>query len=152
MNSQERLILQQMVKSNNTTDQTNLIRELKHSAILKKDIDTLLALREKYEDIQTLTIEGALECNFLYTYYTDLFNKIKKNEIDVSILYRFLDILNKIEKEEIDQHEGSYEVGLLLKKIYVDSALKKAEKLDSENPKEEYKRPQEKISWKDWKK
>jgi hypothetical protein len=45
--------------------------------------------------------------------------------------------LKKIEDQEIDQHEGSYEVGMLLKKIYVDSALKKANKLN-ENAKVEF--------------
>jgi hypothetical protein len=38
---------------------------------------------------------------------------------------------------------------MLLKTIYVDSALKKAEKLNT--PETEYKKPQENISWKDWK-
>jgi hypothetical protein len=91
------------------------------------------------------------ECFFLYTYYTDLFNKIKKDEIDVSILFTFLNVLRKIENEEIDQHEGSYEVGMLLKKIYVDSALKKADKLNENTKESEYKGAQENISWKDWK-
>ena len=51
----------------------------------------------------------------------------------------------------MDQHEGSYEVGMLLKKIYVDSALKKANKLN-DNKNSEYKGAQENITWKNWKK
>ena len=42
-------------------------------------------------------------------------------------------MLKKIEDGMVDQHEGSFMVGTLLKKIYVDSALKKAEKLDKEH-------------------
>jgi hypothetical protein len=42
-----------------------------------------------------------------------------------------LDILKKIEDGQLDQHEGSFMVGTILKDIYVDSALKKAEKLDA---------------------
>jgi hypothetical protein len=59
--------------------------------------------------------------------------------------------LKKIEDQEIDQHEGSYEVGMLLKKIYVDSALKKANKLNENAKESEYKGAQENISWKEWK-
>ena len=66
----------------------------------------------------------------------------------------YLDVLNKIENGYMDQHEGSYEVGLLLKKIYVDSALKKAEKLDAEHSQKEpeYKGPQVNVSWSQFKK
>ena len=93
------------------------------------------------------------DCNFLFTYYTDIFNKIRKNEIDINILNKFLDVLRKIEDGELDQHEGSFMVGSLLKELYVDSALKKSEKLDelSEN-KVEPKKAQVNISWKQFKK
>jgi len=145
MNFDERLKLQDMIKQNNVPDQTNKIRQLKHSSLLKKDIELLLTLKN------SSTENAILECSFLYTYYTDLFNKIKKDEIDISILFTFLNVLKKIEDEEIDQHEGSYEVGLLLKKIYVDSALKKANKLNENVEESEYKSAQENISWKEWK-
>jgi len=145
MNFDERLKLQDMIKQNNVQDHTSKIRKLKHSSLLKKDIELLLSL--KNESVETMMSE----CLFLYTYYTDLFNKIKKDEIDVSILFTFLNVLKKIEDEEIDQHEGSYEVGMLLKKIYVDSALKKADKLNENAKESEYKGAQENISWKDWK-
>jgi len=146
MNFDERLKLQDMIKQNNVQDQTDKIRELKHSSLLKKDIELLLTLKES-------STENAMqECSFLYTYYTDLFNKIKKDEIDISILFTFLNVLKKIEDKEIDQHEGSYEVGMLLKKIYVDSALKKANKLNETAKESEYKGAQENISWKTWKK
>ena len=150
MNSDERLKLKEMIKQNNVTDYTEKIRELKHSSLLKKDIETLLHLKETYKNnIDLLNQQSSIECSFLFMYYTDIFNKIKKDEIDISILYKFLTVLKKIEDKEIDQHEGSYEVGVLLKTIYVDSALKKAEKLNT--PGTEYKKPQENISWKDWK-
>ncbi len=45
----------------------------------------------------------------------------------------FLKTLKKIEDGEVDQHEGSYLVGELLKKIYVDSALRREKKLDEKN-------------------
>ena len=111
-------------------------------------------LKAKYlDDADALNLEAMSDCNFLFTYYTDIYNKIRKDEIDLKILFQFLDVLSKIEEGKIDQHEGSFEVGTLLKKIYVDSALRKAEKLNAETDKvePEYKGPQVDISWKQFK-
>ena len=111
-------------------------------------------LKAKYpDDSDALNLEAMNECNFLFTYYTDIYNKIRKDEIDLKILFQFLDVLQKIEDGKVDQHEGSFEVGLLLKKIYVDSALKKAERLNAESDAAapEYKGPQVDISWKQFK-
>ena len=93
------------------------------------------------------------ECSFLFTYYTDIFNKVRKDEIDINILNKFLDVLRQIEDGELDQHEGSFLVGSILKELYEDSALKKAEKLDEQNKEEkvEPKKPEMKISWKQFK-
>lgn len=133
MDDKTRLQLQNMIKANNAEDQTDLIRELKHSDIFKKNIATLLNLKKQYaNDQDRLHMECMVECSFLFNYYTDLYNKIRKDEIDMEILYQFLDVLKQIEDGMVDQHEGSFMVGTLLKKIYVDSALKKADKLERE--------------------
>lgn len=155
MDDKARLHLQKMIKANNVEDQTQLIRDLKHSEILKNDINTLILLKAKYRnDPEQLLLESMSECNFLFTYYTDIYNKIKKDEIDLNILNNFIDVLKKIEDGALDQHEGSFIVGTLLKELYVDSALKKADKLDKEheNDKEQiqYKEPIQ-ISWKKYK-
>jgi hypothetical protein len=95
----------------------------------------MLHLKEEYRGRDTEFTEVAIrECYFLYSNYTDIFNKIKKDEIDINILFQFLDVLQKIENKELDQHEGSFEVGTLLKKIYIDSALRKANKLNESRP------------------
>ncbi len=154
MDENQRLQLQKMISVNNVEDQTGLIRELKHSHILRDDINNLIMLKARYmDDVDGLHLEAMNECNFLFTYYTDIYNKIKKDEIDLKILFQFLDVLNKIEDGVLDQHEGSFEVGLLLKKIYVDSALRKAEKLNADTGVVEavYKKPQVEISWKQFK-
>ena len=112
-----------------------------------------LAVKAKYpNDPDALNLEGMSECNFLFTYYTDIYNKIRKDEIDLKILYKALDVLRNIEDGKLDQHTGAYEFGTLLKQIYVDSALKKADKLNAENGTEpEYKGAQVEISWKQFK-
>ena len=154
MDENQRLHLQKMISANNVEDQTGLIRELGHSHILRDNINNLIMLKARFpDDSITLNLEAMNECNFLFTYYTDIYNKIRKDEIDLKILFQFLDVLQKIEDGKVDQHEGSFEVGLLLKKIYVDSALKKAEKLNAESDSvaPEYKGPQVDISWKQFK-
>jgi hypothetical protein len=156
MNDTQRLRLQEMIKVNNVEDQTNVIRDLKHSSILKKELENMLSIKEQHgkskspEEINNLC---AQECSFLFMYYTDIYNKIRKDEIDLTIFNKFLDILKKIEDKEVDQHEGSFLVGTLLKELYVDSAIKKADKFDRENPQEKVEDiPHINISWKDFKK
>ena len=154
MDDKARLQLQKMIKANDVEDQTELIRELKHSHLLQNDINNLIMLKAKYRNDQDkINEEGMSECGFLFTYYTDIYNKIRKDEIDLKILNQFLNVLRRIEDGELDQHEGSFVIGTLLKEMYVDSALRKAAKLN-ENQEQEYVEPREvvNISWKDFKK
>jgi hypothetical protein len=156
MDDNQRLQLQNMIKANNVEDQTELIRKLRHSEIMIREINALLLLKKKFGDAnldgEPFQLEAIDKCNFLFTYYTDIYNKIKKNEIDLSILNKFLNVLQMIENGEVDQHEGSFMVGTLLKEIYVDSALRKAEKLNENEPeKPELKGPQVNITWKQFK-
>jgi len=155
MDDKQRLQLSNMIKANNVEDQTELIRNLKHSEILRNDINNLILLKSKYAgDDEKIYSEAVNECNFLFSYYTDIFNKVRKDEIDIGILNQFLDVLHKIEVGELDQHEGSFAVGTLLKELYIDSALKKAEKLDAnaETHVVEQKKAEVKISWRQFKK
>jgi hypothetical protein len=155
MNDNQRLQLQKMISANNVEDNTVLIRQLKHSHILRNDINTLITLKAEYfEEENRIHLEGMTECNFLFTYYTDIYNKIRKDEIDLKILFQALDVLRDIEDGVLDQHNGAYEFGNLLKSIYVDSALKKAEKLNASNTniEPEYKSPQVDITWTQYKK
>jgi len=155
MDDNQRLHLQNMISANNVEDNTGLIRQLKHSQILRDDVNNLIMLKIKHkDDLDAVNLEAMSECNFLFTYYTDIYNKIKKDEIDLKILFKALDVLRDIEDGTLDQHTGAYEFGLLLRKIYVDSALKKAEKLNAETGEKEpeYKGPQVDVSWNQFKK
>lgn len=153
MDDNQRLQLQKMITANNVEDNTDLIRKLKHSHILRDDVNNLIMLKAKYlDEPDKIHLEGMSECNFLFTYYTDIYNKIRKDEIDLKILFNALDVLRDIEDGKMDQHEGAFEFGKLLKQIYVDSALKKAEKLNANDVSTEYKGAQENISWSEFKK
>jgi hypothetical protein len=158
MDDNARLKLTQMIQENNVSDQTDLIRELKHSSIIKRESQTMVELMDKYaswsySDLRDVT---SIECNFLFSYYTDIYNRILKKEIDLKILHKFLGVLERIENGEIGQHEGSYYVGQALKELYVDSALRKSEKLDNQYKSETGDEPVEKepvknLSWKQYK-
>ena len=155
MDEKQKLQLQQMINENNVEDRTDQIRVLKHSSIIRQEVNELILLKQRCKDAEELNLEGMINCNFLFTYYTDIYNKVRKDEIDYLILFQFLDVLKKIEDGILGQHDGSYEVGLLLNKLYFDSALKKANKLnalygstDDETPAKE----SLDISWKTYKK
>lgn len=159
MDNTDRLNLQKMINANDVVDCTGEIREKKHSQLIKADIQNFLDLKSKYPRLKETNPKQydnmcTSRCNFLFTNYTDLFNRVKKDEVDLNILTHFISILKKIEDSELDQHEGAYMVGKLLKELYVDSALKKSEKLDKINKKNtsqiDHHKPK-KISYKDFK-
>ena len=154
MDDTQRLQLKQMIEANNTEDHTNTIRKLKHSQLLVSDIRTLQQLKFKHKgDLDKVHEEGLEMCSFLYTNYTDIYNKVKNDEIDLPLLNQFLNVLLRIENGEMDQHEGSYYIGSLLKEIYIDSALKKADKLDQQRAAAEAvpTAAVHKVSWKEFK-
>ena len=155
MDERQRLQLQNMIKSNNTTDYTESIRELKHSQYIRNDVDALILLKAKYRDNpEELHNVAAQECYFLFTFYTDIYNKLRKDEISLSILFKLIDALKSIEDCQYDQHEASFRVGTILKELYIDSALKKAEKLnkdDDKNNKEVETKEPININWKQFK-
>lgn len=133
MNSEERLKLQDMIQQNNVEDNTSKIRELKHSSLIRENVTAYIELKRKYpksENDKFFRASCLKKCAFLHTHYTDLYNKLVKNELNLNILSQFLDVLGEIEEGKLDQHEGSYKVGTLLREMYVDSALRKSEQLD----------------------
>ena len=155
MDDTQRLQLQNMIRTNNTEDFTQSIRELKHSQLIRNDVNNLLLIKAKYRaEPDKVHMEAASECYFLFTFYTDIYNKLRKDELNLNILIKLLDTLQKIEDGELDQHEASFKVGTLLKEMYIDSALKKADKLNEENgqtPRIEPRKAEQEISWRQFK-
>ncbi len=159
LNSNDRLQLNKMIKESDAEDKTELIRKTKHSQIIKEQVTLLQNLKKThknlYENNFTKFDELAVkECQFLFRYYTEIYNKVLKNEINLEILDKFLNVLKLIENGEIDQHEGSVKVGTYLKELYIDSALKKTEKNDKNSNGNEDTREIEEIniSWSQFKK
>jgi hypothetical protein len=158
MNHLDKLNLQKMINANNVEDCTEDIREKKHSRLIKQDLNSMLFLKNKYSklmkedpvEFENICIK---ECQFLFNNYTDIYNKIRKDELDLQLFNKFLGILKMIEDGELDQHSGSYQVGNILKEIYIDSALRKSKHLDDVNGNLEERHVAEvkNISWNQWK-
>ena len=157
MNPEEKLNLKKMLAQNQDyVDHTEHIRRLKHSGLLldgMRDIEKLKRanpeLREKSPDEFTEICKNAVP--IMYNIYTDLFNKLVKDELNLFLMVKLIRVLEQIEQGQLDQNEGSVVVGKILKELYVDSAIRLGEKLDKANesvptPREEPKN----ITWKQW--
>ena len=156
MTPQERIQLDKMIAANQAKNYTDDIREKKHTIPIHKDVQTLLNLKKQYRKMALTNPDKfdsicVSKCQFLFNNYTDIFNKVKKDEIDLNILNQLLNVLKQIEDGNVDQHEASVLVGKLLKEIYVDSALKKAEHLDEKYAKDDNTIQARDISWRDYK-
>ena len=133
MNNDERLNLAKMINVNNVKDQTANIQKLKHSKLLLQDVNRMCDIKKKYSRMGKESISDMCfsQCSFMSSQYMDIYNKLLKDELNVVILYAFISKLRDIEEGRLDQHEASFEVGKLLKRLYIDSALKKAERIDN---------------------
>ena len=157
MNFNERIQLQKMLQENNNEDHTDNIRNLKHSDSIKRDVIQMQILHSQHSELQKNDVKSfnnlcIEKCPFLFNNYTDIFHKLKNKELDVQMFMEFVRILKKIEDGVLDQHEGAYEVGKILKSIYIDSAIKKQE---NQNIKDEENKvvfnDGNTVSWKDFK-
>jgi len=149
-----------LLKQGDVTDNTSLMRSLKHSGKIYEDVNKMLNLKKSHKNIQQTDPDMfsnicTTQCSFLFNNYTDIYNKVFKDEIDLNILINLINTLKHIEDGNLDQHEGSFEVGKLLKEIYIDSALKKDAKLNInsiENKTEDVEKSIKNISWNEYKK
>ena len=125
LSDNERIHLKRLINESECEDNTGNIRRLKHSTLIRDDV-------RKIDTLQQANIELMLadpnafeelcinECPFLYTNYTDIFNKLMKRELDFTIMTKLLVILKLIEDEKVDQHEGSVMCGKVLKELYIE--------------------------------
>ena len=150
MNEKEKESLKQMIAENNVEDQTERIRNTKHSELIKQDVITMQQLKQKYKRTQDTEVFDRMcvsRCQFLFNNYTNIFNRLKKDELDMNILSKLLFVLKQIEDGNLDQHSGSFEVGKILKEMYIDSAIKQGDKYDEEGNEQKQNKPVKNISW-----
>ena len=150
MDEEGRLKLKNMINEFKPEETTQKIRTLKHSDMIKNQVNVYLNLKKQYSRVSPDTFKTMCrnKCEFLYNNYTNLYNKLVKDELDLNILFQFVAILKQIENGKLDQHEGSVKVGQILKEMYIDSALREDKKRT--NKKHKY-RKEKKVSWNDFK-
>ena len=121
--------LDSLIRDENIEQTTESIRELKHSSKIRGDLERLVALKQQHaratpEIFRKMALS---RCSFMHEHYTDVLFKLIKDEVDVKLVFRFVDILAAIEEGKLNQHEASFQVGTILKKMYIDSVLKRDE-------------------------
>jgi len=160
LDEEDRLNLNNMIKSYGSDDNTEKIRSLRHSSQIKENIEIMLNLKKKYakmrrDDPKKFQKLATSHCNFLFNKYTNIFNRLLKDEIDINILFTFVKTLKQVEDGEVDQNEASVMVGKILKELYIDSALKREKKYEeieeSTGKKKKEKKPVNNVSWKKYK-
>ena len=146
-----------MIKEYDAEETTDKIRQLKHSKQIRTDILKLNAFKRKYSRLARTNKEqyksmAEKQCSFLYNNYTNIFHRSLKNELDVKLMLKFVEILERIEDGNIDQHDASYEVGSILKKMFIDSALRQEKKREKGNKKKSKKKKvMNNITWEKFK-
>lgn len=158
LTKRESIDLKKMINETECQNNTEEIRKMKHSSKIHADILRMEELKREHSDLlktkyDEFRVLCQTECVFLYNNYMDIFNKVLKDELDLTIMAGLLTALKMIEDEKIDQHEGSVMVGRLLKKLYIDSALKLSDNLDKQHDVSDAKHVDVKeISWNQYKK
>ena len=71
--------------------------------------------------------------------------------MNLEILAQLLTVLKQIEDGLLDQHAGAFEVGKLMQRIYIDSALMKQQPTTSSNEQQQPIVAPKNISWKQYK-
>lgn len=143
MANNNRLDLKQLIRQNKDdyVDNTDGIRRLKHSDLILYDIDRMETLKKEHNALRDSNPNNFLDmckrkCSFLYSSYTDIFNRCYKGTLDNNLMREALNTLKKIEIGEMNQQEGSVEIGKLFYKVFVSSAVKEEE---------EYKKKEEEL-------
>lgn len=150
-----------MSNADDYQDNTDHIRRVKHSYKILHDIRVIEQLKRANPEIyagnkdrfREMSMEHAA---FLFTNYTDIFNRILKDELNLAIMIRIIKVLEMIEESKVDQQEGSAIVGKLLHELYVDSNLRMTQHLEEadgnfDDSKQE-KNQGSSVSYKEWKK
>lgn len=141
-------------------DNTEHIRRVKHSFKILHDIRVIEQLkranRDVYENDKTRFRDMAIEhAAFLFTNYTDIFNRLLKDELNLAIMIRVVKVLEMIEEGKVDQQEGSAIVGKLLHELYVDSNNRMTQHLEEADgnfdDSKQQKNQGQTVSYKQWK-
>lgn len=134
MNPNDRLDLKKLMRlgEGEYVDNTDGIRRLKHSDLIVVDMRKMQELKKIHSEMrESSPIDFAAlcqtKCSFLFNTYTDIYNRLYKDELDVDLMLEALKTLKQIEDGKINQQEGSILMGKLFYKVFVSNAVKHEE-------------------------
>jgi len=154
IDDETRLNFDKMLKESGASDNTSKIRDLKHSDKIRDQVSIMMDIKKKYSRLGKNAKDRMIEskCMWLWKNYMNIYNKLKKDELNLDILNNFLVVLKQVENCDLDQHEASVKIGKILKELYLDSAVKIKEKQEAKDKRKGTKRKIKTISWVDYKK
>ena len=151
------LDMKALMESDDYVNNTDKIRELKHSETILLDIGKLCEIKKNHPHMRMIEEEKynhlcQTSAPFLFNHYTDIFNKVIKDELNMEMMVKFIFILKQIEEGVLDQYDASVKIGTILREMYVDSAIRRGDNLDklNESNAPTFVEPV-KMSWKDFK-
>ena len=85
MDNKDRINLKKMMKEYDVVDQTQNIRNLKHSSLIKEDVSIIKDLYKQFPNKSKDFLETKYfeKSNFLFKNYTEIYNKLIKNDIPI---------------------------------------------------------------------
>ena len=93
------LNLKKLVEQSDCENNTDKIRELKHSCIIQENMLLLDSLKKEYSEIKKTNHNDFLNiciqnCSFLYNNYTEIFHKAVNDELNMTLMQNMLSVLN----------------------------------------------------------
>ena len=125
MDDKQKAQLQTMMRENDVKDNTEGIKSRKDSIQIREDIEFVMKTKSENPGKTSEEIDELCngKCFYLFINYTNVYNMLIKNDLDPRIMNQLLKQLENIESGKLDQQEASFEVGKLLKQIYIDTQL-----------------------------
>lgn len=165
MDPNDRLDLKSLMRQGKDeyVDNTDGIRRLKHSDLIVVDMKKMQELKKIHNEMrESSPLDFAnlcqSKCSFLFNTYTDIYNRLYKDELDLEIMLEALKTLKQIEDGKINQQEGSILMGKLFYKVFVSNAVKHEESTNVQNQStpessevDENLNEGKPMSWKDYK-
>jgi hypothetical protein len=156
------LDMDKLMKNADTAGNTQRIRALRHGRKIQAQVRLLQELKVSHKDMALMDPAKYdrmvhSHCDFLWSNYMMIFNRLLRDEIDVDILNRFIETLIQVEDGEMDEFDASVKVGGILKELYLDSAIKRKEKQEDKDKllqaaeAGKKRRPARDISWSQFK-
>ena len=128
MDDKDRENLAKLLKAYEPDENTGLIRTQKNSSIIKEETMSFKKLQQTHERMMKTNSKmfrnmATKKCMLISEKFPMIFEKMLSNTLDYDVFGRFIFMLEQIENGRMNQHEASYHVGMLLKKMFVDTQI-----------------------------